>query len=398
MNVRGFCTVVLICAGLSAWAEPSDDFLQNARKFTLAALVPPDPDPSNRFSGQPDAIAFGEKLFFDPGLSRSGAISCATCHVTNGVFQPNESHPAATDRRFRSVMPIVATAYQDFLFWDGRADSLWAQALAPLENPSEHDLTRTEVVNHVIAAYPNHPMIARKQSATLPQIAASPSGNADARKAWHRLPVDMQHDINHRFADIGKVIAAYVETLSPMASQWDVWVDAATDDPGKTAAIPPQVREGFVLFTGKARCAQCHAGPLFTDFDFHNTGLPARVGQPPDLGRQAGLVALRADPFNCLGPFSDAGPGDCMPLEFLNMSMERSFGAFRTPSLRGVSQRSALGHAGQVATLRQMVMHYNNAPASPLRNMTSGGRISEIVPLGLSQSEVDSLIAFLESI
>jgi cytochrome c peroxidase len=110
------------------------------------------------------------------------------------------------------------------------------------------------------------------------------------------------------------------------------------------------------------------------------------------------LVALRADPFNCLGSFSDAGPGDCKPLEFINMTMERSFGAFRTPSLRGVSQRSVLGHAGQVKTLRQMVAHYNNAPASPLRNLTGGGRISEIVPLGLTQSEIDSLIAFLESI
>lgn len=374
--------------------------MQRAMAFVITDDTPVKADPSNRFANDDFARAFGEALFFDTGLSADGSVACATCHVTDGAFHPNESKPAGASRGFRTVMPVLGAANQSFFFWDGRVDSLWSQALGPLENPDEHGLTRTEVVAKVLTDYlaeiealAGSPVTEADHLKGLPP--ASPRGNREQRKAWAALPPDVQGQVNELYALVGKAIAAFEASLPLPSGAWDQMILAANGDASK---VPADILRGFDLFSGKARCATCHFGPLFTDYDFHNTGLPAREGQPVDLGRQAVLMALDRDEFNCLGPHSDAGPEDCKDLRYMSRSMERAFGTFRTPSLRDVGGRQALGHAGQMATLDDMLRHYNAAPPGPHGAMIGVYSLSELVPLDLTEAELADLKAFLLSL
>ena len=96
----------------------------------------------------------------------------------------------------------------------------------------------------------------------------------------------------------------------PEETRFDRFADAlaAGKSPGGDAAFTAEEIAGLKLFIGKATCSTCHTGPRFTDDSFHNTGVPDVPGLPPDLGRRSGAMQVAADPFNCLGAFSDAGP------------------------------------------------------------------------------------------
>ena len=102
-------------------------------------------------------------------------------------------------------------------------------------------------------------------------------------------------------------------------------------------------------------------------------------------------MAVQLDPFNCLGEFSDAKPQECMELTFMKAEGEELVRAFKTPSLRDVADRPPFMHAGQIASLADVVAHYNNAPDAPTGH-------SELVPLNLSAAEQDALVAFLASL
>ena len=135
---------------------------------------------------------------------------------------------------------------------------------------------------------------------------------------------------------------------------------AATRQP--VACCGPTKSRGLRLFIGKAQCVSCHNGPLFSDQQFHNTGVPPRDAARPDRGRAAATAKVRSDEFNCLGPFSDARPEQCQELRFMVSDDPALEGAFKTPGLRGVAGRPPYMHAGQFATLEQVVRHYVAAP------------------------------------
>lgn len=390
------------CASTPAKSASEVDyetFLSKAAPFALGSLGPVPIDKTNRFFDNVLAQDLGKQLFHDPGLSKSGQISCASCHVTKGVMTPNENHPAGRDRKHRPVMPIIGSAYQSFLFWDGRADSLWSQALEPLEHPQEHDLTRTEVVNYV---QENHQSRLQELSIesvdAVKNLAASPLGDQAERDTWAALSPDIQTAVNRSFSDIGKVIAAYEASLPIPESKWDQWIKAAQESEAHFHSIPDRVVKGFMLFDGKARCSSCHNGPLFSDKDFHNTGLPSVKGLPPDLGKQAAMLDLIKNPFNCLGQYSDADADQCPHLLYQNRTIEHSFGSFRTPSLRGVSKRTKLGHAGQKNSIHDMLRHYISAPDGPYLPLIGEIGASELSPLNLTDEEILDLVAFLENI
>jgi len=147
----------------------------------------------------------------------------------------------------------------------------------------------------------------------------------------------------------------------------------------------------FPFFIGKANCTRCHNGPLFTDNHFHNTGIPPAPDLPEDTGRALGAQQVQADEFNCLGPYSDAKPEDCAELRFMTTTGEELVRAFKPPSLRNVIARGPYMHAGQLTTLKEVVTHYNNAPAAPTGH-------SELEPLNLSAEEQQQLIAFLATL
>jgi len=148
---------------------------------------------------------------------------------------------------------------------------------------------------------------------------------------------------------------------------------------------------GLRLFIGAARCIDCHNGPLFTNNDFHNTGVPADPNLPEDTGRALGALQVLADEFNCLSPYSDAEPWQCAELNFLAAEGETLMRQFKPPSLRNVAERAPFMHAGQFETLEQVLRHYNTAPRAPAGH-------SELEPLGLNETQIAQIIAFLRTL
>ena len=144
---------------------------------------------------------------------------------------------------------------------------------------------------------------------------------------------------------------------------------------------------GCELFIGKANCTQCHNGPLFTNNEFHNTGVPARPELPIDDGRLTGAAAVLKDEFNCRSRWSDARE-QCAELDFLVTGDHVLERAFKVPSLRNVAERAPYMHAGQFATLER-----GPRPLQP-RAGGAGGH-TELKPLGLQPRELRQLEAFL---
>jgi len=195
--------------------------------------------------------------------------------------------------------------------------------------------------------------------------------------------------VDTMFSNLGKALAAFERTVMPTTSRFDDYVAAVV-----TGDVEQQARlltddeiHGLRLFIGEANCTQCHNGPLFTNNEFHNTGLINLEGEVPDKGRVAGVRELLASPFNCKGPHSDDPQRKCDELEFVRTGPEL-IGAFRTPSLRNLENTAPYGHKGQVATLADMLAHYNEAPDALIGH-------NEAKPLGLSKRELEYLEVFL---
>ncbi len=370
--------------------------LEAARTLSLASLPTLPTDPSNAVADNPAAIALGQSLFNETALSANGKVACATCHLENSQFQddlPLGQGIGTTDRR---TMPLLGVGYASWLFWDGRKDSLWSQALGPIESTVEHGFTRTQVATYVAKNYqePYEALLGPLTTLeTLP--AASPLGNDTQQTAWAELDSEQQNDINQIFANVGKSIAAFERTLLPVENQFDRYTAAllAGESPTEKATLSQKEIDGFKIFVGKGECIQCHNGPRLTDEFFHNTGVasPQNSVQNPviDHGRADAIAIVEADIFNCLGPYSDANQDQCGELRFMSRDEHLFERAFKPPSLRGVAERAPYMHAGQLATLSLVIEHYNNAPTA-----VSGH--TELNPLGLSTNEKASLLAFLE--
>jgi cytochrome c peroxidase len=341
--------------------------LEDVVALSLENLGPVPPDPGNRWADDPAAAAFGQRLFFDERLSGNGHVSCATCHVPARGFQDGTPLGKAMGSTNRRTMPIAGAAYAAFLFWDGRKDSLWAQALGPLESPAEHGGDRVQYA-HIVADHYRD----------------------EYQRVFGRLPDLADRESATRvFVNIGKAIEAYERQVRFRPSRFDRFVAEWR----KAGAMPrgildPQEIAGLALFVGKADCVECHGGPLFTSHKFRNTGVPAPASLPRDQGRVQGLAALKSDEFSCRSRWSDAKPGQCREIPRLVAASER---AFKAPSLRNVAERAPYMHAGQFATLSEVLEHYNRAPAAP-----SGRNV--MTRLHLSPAEIDQLEAFLRTL
>ena len=361
--------------------------------LSLAQLEEVPADPSNRVADDPRAAEFGKRLFFDTRLSSNGRVSCANCHAPERQFQDDIPLGAGIGQTSRRTMPLAAAAYSPFLFWDGRKDSLWAQALGPLESPVEHGGTRSQYA-HVIAAY--HRAEYERLFGPLPTLAAIPrtAGPVDepgARAAWQGM-TDAQRDaVTVVFVNIGKAIAAYERRIQYATSRFDRYVEMLKETGrAPSGLLNEDEAAGLRLFIGTASCINCHNGPLLTNSDFHNTGVPEHHEHPADAGRLAGADAVLGDEFNCRSRWSDA-PTECAELEFMVTGEATLEGAFKVPSLRNVAERTPYMHAGQFSTLAEVIDHYDRAPAAALGH-------SELEPLHLTARERRQLEAFLRSL
>ncbi|HEX2188815.1 MAG TPA: cytochrome c peroxidase [Longimicrobiaceae bacterium] len=397
--IGGLGLVVLVsgvaCAAAAAGGNRwSEEEVKEIRSLWIEELEPLPADPSNRYADDTAAVRLGHRLFFDTRLSSNGAVSCGTCHLPGRQFQddvPLARGVGSTDRR---TMPIAGTAYSRWLFWDGRKDSQWAQALGPLESPVEHGGTRA-LYAHVVAEH--YPEEYERIFGPLPDLAgvprkAGPVADPEARAAWESLPEEQREAVTRVYVNLGKAIAAYERRLRPAPARFDRYVARLLADGHAPDTILTDDEEaGLRLFIGKAGCTQCHNGPLLTDDHFHNTGVARAAGLPEDPGRARGAKQVLEDEFNCRSRYSDARPEDCAELEFLEPDGHELLRAFKAPSLRGVADRAPYMHAGQIATLGEVIEHYDRAPRAPAGH-------TEIRPLRLSRKERAQLEAYLRTL
>ncbi len=386
---------------LSTW---TDSELRILRSLSLEALGEPPAAPSNRVADDARAIELGRALFFDARLSGNGTLSCASCHRPELHFTDGLPRGVGVARTARNTPSIVGGAWQTWFYWDGRRDSLWAQALIPIEAPAEMGGSRVAAVRLIASdrsyrdAYESlfGPLPAQILRADLPEQ-AGPFADPVARDAWARLPKARRDAVNTVYANVGKAIAAWERTLVPRETPFDRYVATLLGEGEEAASVhlTADAIAGARLFIDPARtqCMQCHNGPLLSNGDFHNIGSGTFSGDDLDFGRMFGVQSVLMDEFNCLGPYSDADPADCSALRFLSRDTHNPLaGAFKTPSLRNVADTAPYLHDGRFDGLVDVMRHYNTPPPRE----SEGGH--ELRPLGLSERELAQLVAFLESL
>lgn len=317
------CVAVLLAAGSMIGAAEAAE--QGKRAGLLAEYRRPTDIPfpaDNPYSL--DKAQLGAMLFFEPRLSGSNAISCASCHnptLAWGDGLPRGIGHGATvlGRRTPTVLNL---AWAELLMWDGRKASLEDQALGPIETPAEMNQNADDLVGK-LSALPEYRV----------RFAAAFPGEGLTKQ------------------NLAKALATYERTVVSGLAPFDRWVA------GDEGAVSEAAKRGFDLFAGKANCSACHSGWAFTDFGFHDIGLP-----DDDLGRGAKLA---------------------LP------SMQH---AFKTPTLRDVARRAPYMHDGSVMTLAEVVRHYD-------KGFVKRPSLSQSVrPLNLSERDVADLVAFMETL
>ncbi len=389
------CCSALACSQEASWSARETRILESlsVSRFENAA------SPSNRFADSAEVAAFGKRLFFEPGLSGNGKLSCASCHDPERAFVDGRPRAVGMGQTQRNTPTLFGVGSYGWFYWDGRRDSLWAQALIPLEAPSEMGASRI----HTLRVLRSDPAYAASYRALFGSEVpdtdgidprANVLGGSTARAAWAKVPRAKREEVDRAFANVGKALAAYERGLVPQPTRFDRYV-AAIRSGNETGAgeLTPDEQRGLRLFIDgeRTRCLDCHNGPMLTNGSFHNIGTGNFDGPQLDHGRELGVMAVKVDPFNCMGPFSDADPEDCGGLRFLAEAHVETRGAFKVPTLRYLARTGPYMHDGRFASLAEVVAHYERAEPD------AHGQ-SELRPLSLTSDERRSLVAFLRAL
>jgi cytochrome c peroxidase len=345
-------------------------FSETERQIILShgPWPPPAPrDPSNRVSGKPEAVAFGEKLFFEPRLSGSGSVLCATCHAPFRGWQDARPQGLGLEPVDRNTQSLLNVAFQRWFGWDGAHDSLWAQSIRPLLDPREMRSDAGKVGGFVRKNFP-----------------------VEYEKAFGRK---VPPDDEELLADVGKALAAFQETLVTGRTAFDDYRDSLLR--GNEGPFPDDARRGLKIFIGKGNCNVCHFGPQFTNGEFSDTGVPFFIAPGKvDPGRSEGIRKLKANAFNLLGRFNDDPARSTATGTRHVEPQHRNFGEFRVPGLRNVAQTAPYMHNGSLATIEDVVRHYSELNEDRLH--ADGERI--LRRLDLTAEEAADLAAFLRSL
>lgn len=268
-------------------------------------------------------VELGKILFFDTRLSGSGKISCASCHDpalnwTDGK-QRSSGHEGAMTKR--NAPTIQNSWYYNRLFWDGRSRDLQDQAFGPINSETEMHSEMHDVMR---------------------KLSRLPAYRSLFKAAFGDEGIDPDR--------LTEAIAVFEKTVASRRSRFDEFAA------GNTKALNNSEIRGLHLFRTKARCINCHNGPLFSDNQFHNSGFS---------GDDEGYYKVT---------HNDADKGK-----------------FKTPSLRDVSRTGPWMHDGQLSDLREIISRYNQA-AFP------AGTDTLLRPLKLNARERKDLLAFLQAI
>jgi cytochrome c peroxidase len=425
------------------------------RLTTLAGLPPPPPDPTNRWADSPAAAALGQRLFFDTGfsgLSRQAdslrrptsagrapagqpiGISCATCHdlARGGVDVSSVPDNVSVGAGVTDVnaLGVVNAAYQKFVFWNGRLRSLWGLNLVVAESDTTLNGTRLQTAQVLATRFSDE--VSAVFAPALPdgwaqRVKALPSEGKPGRNrgcqagdagepngdAYDCLAAPDQALATGLLVVWAKAIAAYERRLVSRNSAFDRFVEAG---PG-SGLLSEAATRGARLFVGKASCIDCHNGPLLSDGDFHNVGVPQTGAFVPTVQEctagsvcdcVAGVNCFPWGAYNGLTWLRDAGPrwlpiieggnDDQSAASYPARSLEDDLkGAWRTPSLRDVALTAPYMHNGVYRTLEEVIWHYNTGGREVVANAV-GTPSAKLKPLRLGPAEVSDLAEFLKAL
>ncbi|HVW30836.1 MAG TPA: cytochrome c peroxidase [Polyangiaceae bacterium] len=350
----------------------------------------PPPDPSNAHADDPAAAALGRALFSDSELGGRRTVGCVTCHAPDHGFSDGRPTARGAGASDVNTLGLGPAAYNRWWFWDGRADSLWAQATGPLENAREMDGTRLGVAHHIAKRYR---AAYERVFGPLPELANAtrfPLAGKPGDAAWNAMAKIDRDATTRVFVNAAKALAAFERTLRPRASRLDAYLG------GDARALSDRERDGMKVFLD-AGCAVCHGGPMLTDGAFHDIHMPSSsLAGPAFPGRIEGVRKLLAGEFRADGPYSDA-PEAGARLATLAPGAEM-LAQIKTPSLRDVALTGPWGHGGTFKTLAAVVDHYD------MEELTDSGptRIGTLDPAATAfaptAEQRDVLVAFLMAV
>jgi cytochrome c peroxidase len=334
--------------------------------------LPPVPDPTGNPT-TPEKIALGDKLFNDKRFSTTGEVSCSTCHEREKAFTDSPLKTSEGINKLtgtRNAPTVANAAYFHSMFWDGRSVDLEDQAQHPFVNPVEMGLVDHEPILKIVRQDPEYVAMFRKTFAKEPAAVT--------------------------MTEVTQAIAAFERTLVFGDSPFDRWYFG-----GDKAAMGEAAVRGFKVFLEDGRCVSCHMieqdHALFTDHRFHNIGVGINSIQN-DVPRLAPAFlkakAQGADVDKTV--LSDKRSSELG--RFAITETLDDLGGFKTPTLRNVAVTAPYMHDGSIATLRDVVDHYNNGGVTnegdPVNDYLSGG----IRPLDLTDQQIDDLVAFMEAL
>lgn len=348
--MKRYIAVPFVLAGTLVWAD-------GHRPSELAALGPP-PSPADNPT-TPEKVALGEKLFFDPILSGNYGMACADCHRPEAGWAVQApisfGYPGTT--HWRNSQTVVNAAYYGKLFWAGSSGSLEHQA-------------RSAARGGVAGNGEDDMMEARL--AFVPEYV----------EAFNDVFGDDWPNVRHAYM----AIAAYQRTLVQTDTPFDLYMNG--DDNALTEA---QLR-GLDLFTGEAGCVSCHSGPLLSNEAYYNIGVPPYDGWEDDPLAQ---ITFRFELFAKGSTEEMYRSTKDDPGLYFRTKEEEHKGAFRVPSLRYTAYTYPYMHNGMLETLRDVVEFYNDGGGE---NEFAAYKTDLIQPLGLTDGQMDDLVAFLESL
>lgn len=371
-----------------AGCQPTDDTISDAQReqlMTLGPLEAPLASRSNAVADDPAAAELGLWLFNDDSLSASGTqIACESCHQPALGWSDDRPLSAGADGNdlARHSQTLTNVAYQPYMYWNGRADSPWAQAFKALVGGA-HSIDKQQVVAYLRTA-PDYPALYAEVFGELPDL--------DALLADPNLTEEELTEIlDEVLVNCSKAIEAYERTLISTNSPLDQWI-AGNED-----ALSEQQKRGAALFVGKGGCIECHSGPNLSDGWFHNIGLAPGID---GVTAEAGLATTIADTtLNVAGKWSDDPEWGAEQIAKLEQRVAKAgdalIGAHKTPTLRDVALRPRFGHNGDVESLEAWIARYSTARADE-------GAVGELdpayVPRNLSDSEIADLVAFMDAL
>jgi cytochrome c peroxidase len=354
-------------------------------------------DETNQYSENPDAIIFGEKMYYSEQLSPMG-VACHECHDPDNEFADAVAlSEGANGTPNRNTPTIWNGVYNPYFNWDGSCDTLWCQATGPLEGHNEMDSSRVYLV-HVISETLELRYRYLRLFGELPDTTDWPLKARPAQYdgdplglVWDEMDESSQNEATTVFVNISKSLAAFQIQLITQIAPIDYFVDDFIDnqDAALGTLTVPQ-REGLFLFVDN--CVECHRGALFTNGEFYNTGLGEREWLNEDNGLLGGIEKRLESPFNAASVWSDDPTGlQAQRLENLEIP-DDALGQFKVPSLRQISGSGPYMHGGHFDTLSEVMDFYSTLDETP----AIGERDPLLVPLNLSETEKSAIIEFLK--